>query len=483
MNLIYDILRKLRKQELQHLRQRLKNGAFAFEKLEKLFDLVTRHPEKSEEFYSDKVYGHPPDNTFRVAKSRLKRMLENVILRDKSLHGYRSAVINARLQARKKLLQGEILLGRGAYQASRNLLHQVISTARRYDLEQEHFQAELLLYRHESIRSSVKEYARQTEDLLQRNRTLFLINENEILQKHIANLLLHKTLKTKEMTGVRAKIDQMHRHQQETPHPQVAAGYLLTENYYHQVQGNFEQARAFGEQYLDLLEKTPSLQLTPQLANAYAQLAKISLQLGQLEQARSYADEVLQRYQPQEMNYLVMLELRFRLEFYDQQVDAALKVVDEALAHPLFDNSPILAARWHYFHACVRFLLGEFQLAYAELDHTPPLLSDRYGMSVYIRLLEIMLLFELGHKDILETKIMNMKQYVKRTQQKQVGHRPGQLIQLLLRWLHQHYDFAQTLHKTSRLPAPAGSNPDAPYDPSDFELIRLEEWMQGKIVG
>ena len=52
--------------------------------------------------------GKAPDNTFRVTKSRLKRMLENIVLNDKSLTGYQSPAINARLQVQKKLLQGEI---------------------------------------------------------------------------------------------------------------------------------------------------------------------------------------------------------------------------------------------------------------------------------------------------------------------------------------------------------------------------------------
>ena len=122
MNLIYDIVKKLNKQEIRQIRHRIKHASFEYEKLGKLFELVTRYDEKDEAFYANKIYGKNPDNTFRVTKSRLKRMLENVLLNDKSLNSYSSAAVNARLQARKKLLQGEILLGRGAYQASKNLL-------------------------------------------------------------------------------------------------------------------------------------------------------------------------------------------------------------------------------------------------------------------------------------------------------------------------------------------------------------------------
>ncbi|MEO1451574.1 MAG: hypothetical protein AAFV07_18740 [Bacteroidota bacterium] len=162
MQLIYDIVKKLKNQEIRRIRQQINQSSFEYEKMGKLFKLVTRYGEKEEAFYAQKLYQKPPDNTFRVTKSRLKRMLENVLLNDKSLKDY-PAVISARLQARKRLLQGEILLGRGAYLAARNILQQVAASARNHELYEEEFQAEMLLYRNQSIRSSVREFSKQTD--------------------------------------------------------------------------------------------------------------------------------------------------------------------------------------------------------------------------------------------------------------------------------------------------------------------------------
>jgi hypothetical protein len=55
MKLIYDIVKKLRKQEIRQIRQKIRNSPFEYEKMGKLFDLVTRYDEREEEFYSQKT--------------------------------------------------------------------------------------------------------------------------------------------------------------------------------------------------------------------------------------------------------------------------------------------------------------------------------------------------------------------------------------------------------------------------------------------
>ena len=132
MELIYEIIKKLKNYELRQIRNYLNASPFEYEKVGKLFELVTRYKDKEEDFFSQKLYGNPPDNTFRVTKSRLKKLLEDVVLNDKSLTDYSADHINAALQSKKRLLQGEILLGRGAYQASKNLLLQVTATSKKF---------------------------------------------------------------------------------------------------------------------------------------------------------------------------------------------------------------------------------------------------------------------------------------------------------------------------------------------------------------
>ena len=464
------------------VRQQIRNSAFEYEKMGKLFDLVTRYDERAEDFYAKKLYNKAPDNTFRVTKSRLKRMLENVLLNDKSLAAYDTEFINAKLQAQKKLMQGEILLGRGAYEASKNLLLQVIATAKKYQLYDELFRAELLLYRKDGIRSSVKEFEKRTQALHSNNQSNALIHEGLILHYSISNLLLNRTTEMGQFSSLRKKIDRIKTISEQSSHPLVKQIYYLSENYYYQAQGNYQLALDYCQQYFDLLQKEKSLYSKQKEASAYVQLAEISMMLNRLSNAEEFANKALNIYSPEEMNYLVSLQLAFRIAFFAKRYLEAQDYIEKAFSHPLFEISVPLAARWHYYDACLLFRQKKFQEAYHKLNDTTPLLADKSGMNLYIRLLEIMIMYELGHYDLMETKILNMRQFVKRTQEKQRYHRANDLVRILINWYKNNYDFPKAWEALKK-----ESENEITEEQLNFnrfpnkEFIRLEEWIAEKI--
>lgn len=476
MQLIYDIVKKLKNQEIRRIRQQINQSSFEYEKMGKLFNLVTRYGEKEEAFYAQKLYQKPPDNTFRVTKSRLKRMLENVLLNDKSLKAYPS-VISARLQARKRLLQGEILLGRGAYLAARNILQQVSASARNHGLYEEEFQAEMLLYRNQSIRSSVREFSKQTDKLLQLNQMLSSVNEARILYYSTTNLLFNKSLKKEQREMVRSHIDQMKGLRERIDHPQIHSMYLLSEIYYHQIIQQDDLALSFCEQYLELVQKEEALSSPQTLATAYGHLAQVNLRLFHLEDARHYAMQTLELFSNDEMNYLQSLELLFISQFYLNDLEAAIATLEEAFSHPEFQTTRILAARWFYLKACLQFSQENYRDAYLTLNDTAPLLADKFGMNISIRLLEIMIMYEMGNHDLMETKILNMRQFIKRTQKSKEFLRANYLIQLLMFWYRNSYDFGKALESRANMPQIKEAHPATMPD-ARYELIRLEDWMR-----
>lgn len=475
MNLIYDIYRKLRNQEKRKIKHQIKHAAFKFEKVGTLYDLVTRYEEREESFYSQKLYGKAPDNTFRVSKSRLKRMMENILLEDKSLTGYESDAVNVLLQSRKKLLQSTILIGRGAYQTGKNLLLQVISHAKKLDLEEERFQAELLLYRFQNIKSSVKDFEKQTATLLELNKIRSLVAEAQILHYSIKNLLNSRTLDPEALQNVRKEVDRIGEIVKETEHPSAKYVYFLSEIYYHQITEQADQAYAFCQKYLNLIQHTPSQYTAQRVAIAYTQLAQVSLLLGNLDASRISAKEMLNMHQKDEINYLRGLELCFLVEYYAKNFEEAADLISKAQQHRQFEASKIIAANLHYYEACLLFVQQAYQQAYQKLNHTTPLLADKYGMNVYIRLLEIMILFESQHDDLLDTKILNMRQFIKRTRKNDKQTRPYRLVQLLMTWYKHEYDFDKAvayMQKNEEQFSPS------PY--SSTELVKFEDWLRAK---
>ncbi len=473
---------------MRRIKQRIQQAPFDYERVGTLFDLVTHYEEQEEAFYAQKLYGKEPDNTFRVTKSRLKRMLENAIIHDKSLSEY-SPAVNARLQARKRFLQGEILLGRGAYAASKSLLLQVLATAKRFHFYEEEFQAEMLLYRNYSNRSSVLDFTKHSDRLLALNRLRFLLSQGTILYYRLSNLFAHQTLTVEELQEAREKIDELKNISTETSHPQIQSYYYLTEIYYNELAANDQAALRFGLAYRDLVHNTTEFASPQRIAVAEGYLGEIYLRIGQFEEAAAASEQSLSKFPPAQMNYLRGLELAFRIAFFSHQLLSAESYIVQARSHPLFheeddfEGSKHLAARWQYFQSCVLVRQGQYKEANRELQGTTALLSDKKGWNLIVRRLEIIILHELGHLDLLETKIQNLRQFVKRTTtiQQETRPRSSLLLKLLLIWYREGYDFQATLRKAKPIMTELDQVKDSRYG-GESDLISIDLWLREKAL-
>lgn len=483
MELIFDILKKLKKYELRHIRNMLKASPFEYEKVGKLFELVTRYKDKEESFYSQKLYGKEPDNTFRVAKSRLKKILEDVVINEKSLTDYNTGYINALLKSRKRLLQGQILLGRGSYAASKNLLMQVVADSRKFSLHPEHFHSELLLLRGQSINMTVKEFQKRSAKLLELNEIQSKVNEAAILHYSVTNLMTHRTVADKEtMEGIQANVARIGEIADETGSPMARYYHLLTDILHHQYKFEFDQALESCHRYLDLLKTEPAVKSDQRLGNAYFQMTEIALRMGNLEEAEKSVKETLAFFSPEETNYLIVLGSAFRTAFYQEDFEMAKKIVDEALAHPRLNASKMRSATWYYFHANLLFRTGNIRDALKALNDATGLLADKLGWNIGFRLLEIMILFEAEHYDLLDTKILNMRQFVRRTHKESELYRPMQLISILMEWHKSSLDLKRASNAiTRKIKNLEAFHENIPFNPTSFELIRFENWMKEKL--
>lgn len=482
MELIFDILKKLRKFEIRQIRNHLASSPFEYEKVGKLFELVTRYKDKEEAFFSQKLYGKDPDNTFRVTKSRLKRLLEDVVLHDKSLAGYNAPFINAKLNAEKKLLQGEVLLGRGAYLASKNLLHQVISTTRKFSLHNEHYHAEMLLHRNQSINKSVREFQKHTQELLKLNEINSLVNEAAILHYSVTNFLTRMSKSDPDtMQDISNKIDRIREVSESTGSPLARYYFLLSNILFLQYNFRYEEAMEFCRLHLELVQQEPGVQSRQRLGNAYFQLSQTSLRAGNLDEARKIIDETLSFFSKDETNYLIVLGTAFRTAFHAKDWQAAEEFVQAAMNHPRFAVSEFRSAIWHYYYTCLLFSTERNREALRELNNSTALLADKEGWNITFRLQEIMILYEVELFDLLETKILNMRQFVKRTQKNSGLYRPMKLIQILMEWHKNSLDLKKTVKSIQRQLRDLQSYHESnPFDPATGELIRFENWMSSK---
>ncbi|MFM2375279.1 MAG: hypothetical protein RLZZ165_376 [Bacteroidota bacterium] len=481
MELIYDILKKLKNNEIRQVRNHLKGSIFEFEKVGKLFELVTRNKGKDENFFSEKIYGKSPDNAFRVTKSRLKRILEDVILDDKSISSYDADHTNASLQSKKRLLQGEILLGRGAYKVSKNLLLQVVATSRKFSLHSEHFQSQMLLYRSRSVNVSTREFEKGTDELLRLNQVNHLVNEAAIHHYAVTNTLSQTSLKDDQLAAIEQKIARIEMIANETDSPIARYYFLLSSILIHQYTYRYSVAQHYCRLQLELIRSEPAVKSKQKMGNAHFQLTETTLRKGDLTEAEKSAEETLAHFSKDETNYLIVLGTAFRIAYFQKNWAKAKEILLEAFSHPRFKVSPFREALWYYHQSCLLFQMKNYSEALRTLNDATALLRDKMGWNLTFRMLEIMALYEAGMRDLIESKILNLRQFVKRTQKTDELYRSMKLIQILMEWQRNGLDIQKTVVSAARQFAELQEfHQTVPFDPATGELLRFEAWLLEK---
>lgn len=479
MELVLEILSKLRSFEKRSIREAFRNATFEHEKVGKFFDLVTQYHRSEEAFYAFQLYGKEPDNTFRVTKSRLKRHLENELLDDKSLGIYPAEYITATLKARKKLLQGEILLGRGAYLSSKNLLEDVIAIARKFALHQELFQAELLLSRNQAINKSTHEYRKSIENLLNLNQIVHQVHEAALLHYRITNLLSTTTLSAPdELATIQKDISRIEQIASVSGSPHALGYFLLTGLLFCQYTYDFARAKEYSRAYLNLVTEVPALSSPQRIGNATFQLAETAFRAGDLDEAAVFAEKALNCFSPDETNFLVVMETAFRIAFARKDDSTCLRLIEGAIQHPRFSASKLRAAKWHFFHACLHLRTGNPRKAQQALMDANALLQDKAGWNLAYRILELMVLFETGNTEVMDSRIQNLRHFVQRTRKGSEDYRSQAIISMFLEWNKYGLDLDLAMpYLKRRLKALAEHHRDMPYNPGGYELIRFEDWL------
>ena len=482
MNLIHEILQNLSSQEIKRVRAQLKHGVHDFEKVGKLFDLITRFPDESEDFYAHKLYKKEADNSFRVTKARLKRQLEEVLLHDKSLREYEAEYISAYLLTRKKLLQGEILMGRGAIASSKNLLEQVITTARKFFFLEELYEASFLLFRHACNSMNSHELSKEVEALTELNTTRSKVEIAAIWYYQLSGKLASTTLQEyHEFEQAKNLVSELGVIWKETQVPITGFYYFKTLSYYAQITFDFDHAKSASETLLSLVRKEPALLSRQREAAALLQLAEVELRSGRSAAANQYVQETLSLYQPGEINYLITLETAFRVAFYEAEVDQCKELLSQAKEHPAYSGSRLRLGKWKYFEAAYAVQQKKHKEALMLLNEAVPVLADKSGWNIAFRLLEIIALFEAKETDLLEAKVENLKQFAKRNLEDNVLSRARFLVDLMTEWHKVNFAFEPTGQRYISLrkehPKPWE---EIAFHPSAFELIRFDVWLLEK---
>jgi tetratricopeptide (TPR) repeat protein len=309
----------------------------------------------------------------------------------------------------------------------------------------------------------------------------YLVNEAAIHHYAVTNILTQTSLKDDQLAEIEQKIQKIEKISQDVDSPLARYYFLLSKILFLQYTYNYSEALTYCKLQLDLIRNEPAVRSKQRLGSAFFQLTETSLRKGDLKEAEKFVEETMTHFSKDETNYLIVLGTAFRIAFFAENWEKARQIVQEALSHPRFNASPFRAAIWQYNLSCMLFKTRKISEALKALNDATPLLGDKMGWNLTFRLHEIMVLYEAGIYDLLETKILNMRQFVKRTQKNSELYRPMKLIQILMEWHKNSLDPKKTIQAAKRQFADLKEfHQNIPFDPSTGELLRLENWLLEK---
>jgi hypothetical protein len=485
MDLIQDIYQKLSLQEIKRIKSQIRNNPHEFEKVGKLFELLVKYPKEEENFFARKLYQKDAENSFRVTKARLKKLMEESLLGERSLKEYDAEHVVALLTTKKRLIQGEILMGRGAYAASKNLLEQVIVTSKKYFFLEECFHAQMLLFRHACNSMPATELLRAVEELRILSQQVAQYQEASILYYRMSGLLASTTFKdAQEFEDALNTLNVLKHIWETTAHPQIGFYYLKIAIYYHLITHDSVSARRFSQELLELVRQSPALQSRQREGAALLQLSEVCLRGGEFHRASTFIKATLSLYKTDEVNFLIALETDFRIAFFKNDLNRCNDILKQAVQHPMLAISKIRIGRWKYFEAALRFKEGNFRECNRQLIEATPVMADKSGWNIALRLLEIMSLYEAGKRDILDSRIENLKQFIRRTQPEEDTTRGQLLTEIISIWHKHQFDFfAAESYLKKEIARLQDYHHKVPFNPASFELIRLEEWIEQHSLG
>lgn len=341
----------------------------------------------------------------------------------------------------------------------------------------------MLLHRNQSINMSVREFQKRTEELLKLNEVNYKVNEAAILHYSVTNFLTSVSKSDENILAeIAEKIELIRTVSEETGSPLAKYYYLLSNILFLQYNYKFSEARDFCKLHLDLVQNYPAVHSQQRLGSAYFQLTETTFRSGSLDEAEDYVEETLSFFSKEETNYLIVLGTAFRISFHARNWEKAERLIQDAFAHPRFQVSEFRAAIWHYYYTCLLFSTGRKRESLRELNNATALLADKEGWNLSFRLQEIMILYECELFDLLETKILNIRQFIKRTQKNSGLYRHMKLIQILMEWHRNSLDIKKTVNSSKKQLLDLQSyHKDIPFDVATGELIRLENWMTSQV--
>lgn len=443
-----------------------------------LFDLIRLGKVTNDQEAARAIYKQAPNSAYSHLKARLQKDILSLLLLQEGSKRYETKYAQAVFDCRRMVIEGQMLIERGAYTMGVEVLTKAGKLADKYELYLEDVAINDILRSHLGVKKGIKAYNKYDKEISRKvSRMEKLLQAKDYYHRMVVPNLFQKNREQHYTDYSKEALETLEKYYKETKSANIGYYYYHISIYYHQIHRNMEEALESAKNFLKLIEKHPAISSTSRVASANFQIAVNMAYMKRYEEAMRYAEVASKKFVKGLINELASLEMLFYAALHNGDYDMCRQVLDRARAHPKINANKQYPAKWDYYEANLLFCQGKYEEASAKLIGYSELLKDKAGWLLGHKMLELMCMFMQDELDLMDFRTESLRKLLQRQKGENV-QRSKTMMKVLETYMRLGGNLKKTREKEAeRLELLRQAEGAHSWDPLGFELVRFDTWF------
>lgn len=443
-----------------------------------LFDLIRSGKVGSDQEAAAAIYDSAPSSAYSHLKARLQKDILSLLLLQEGSKRYETKYAQAIFDCRRMIIEGQMLIERGAYNMGVEVLTKAAALADKYEFYLEDVTINDILRTHLGVKKGIKAYNKYDKEIRQKVEKMEkLLQAKDYYHRMLVPNLFQKNREQHYSDFSKEALETLEAYYKQTKSANIGYFYYYISIYYHQIHKNMDAALQSAQNFLKLIEKHPAIHSSSRVASANFQIAVNMAYMQRYKEAMRYAEVASNKFVKGLINELAALEMLFYAALHNGDFAMCQQVLNRARAHPKIHVNKQYPAKWDYYEANLLFCMGKYEEASAKLIGYSELLKDKAGWLLGHKMLELMCMFMQDELDLMDFRTESLRKLLQRQKGENV-QRSKAMMKVLETYMRLGGNLKKTREKEAdRLQLLRDAEGAYSWDPLGFELVRFDAWF------
>ena len=446
---------------------------------EQMWKYMVDHPDEPYEVFKTNVFEDASEDAVRKNLERLRDKLYESLLLDVNLNRRSewSPSERAKFDSKKLLLKSRMAYSKSIESSTLYYLDKTIKLARKFELLEDWIEALTLKITFISTRR-LKINAGKFEK--EREKVSYIREKfisSQAIRQEIISLSNNRSQIKKNLQRMESLLQEVETYYKKTASPLIGRQLYYSHLALDEVKADWTAAYQHCLALSELIDDSPSINNPRELATTQLNMTFFLTLSHDFEEALNALKGIFDSIDKNGKLYLNALEFRFLNLFYLNQMEEALKTLDQLREIEAAKESVELQSKWYYWEACVYFMQGFYKHANKALYETQEIEKDKEGWNLAVRMLRILIYIEMENLDTADSEIENFRRYL---EQRSLTKRTKLQVEILKRLRYSAFDYDETAELMKKIQEELREETWEPFSP---ELILLEQWFDAKVEG